>query len=423
MEKIKNLIEKKVFDTPFIDTHEHLIDESERLNCLEPIIPCDDWSLLLNHYFAFDLISAGISNEKFDKLFSKQLNSIVKWQILNEYWPYLKNTASGIVFRHTIQILYGIDELSEDNIIELQNRYKQSRQKGFYKYIIQDIANIKYCHVHSPISACKKSESPNLLIQDIALNGLIQVVVKPYSVPENVKIKSLKDWHLLIDWWFLEFNQISMGVKIGNAYFRRLDFERVEAKEVEKIFTRKIKLQTINPDEEKKLQDHLFWYCIDKATEYGLPVKLHTGQWAINNVMNMHWVKNNPSDCALLCKKSPKTKFVFFHLCYPHYEEMLSLAKNYSNAYVDMCWSWSINPLAAKDFLKKFILTVPNNKIFAFGGDDKVVENLTGHAFVARKGIAQALTELVAENWITISDAFDLVENLMYKNAEKTFEK
>ncbi len=423
MEKNKDIIEKKVFETPFIDTHEHLIDESERLDCIEPIIPCDDWALLLNHYFGFDLISAGMSKEQFDKLFSKQFNPINKWKIVKEYWPYLKNTASGIVFRNTIRILYGIDEISEDNIVELQNRYEQIRKKGFYKYIIQDKANIKHCHVQSPIIACKKSESPDLLLQDIALNGLIQVAIKPYSVPENFKIKALLDWHALIDWWFSEYNQMAKGVKIGNAYFRRLDFERVEAKEVENIFIRKISLQIISPEEEKKLQDHLFWYCVDKATEYGLPVKMHTGQWAMNNVMNMHWVKDNPSDCTSLCRQAPDTKFIFFHLCYPHYEEMLSLAKSYSNAYIDMCWSWSINPLAAKDFLKKFILSVPNNKIFTFGGDEKIVENVIGHAFVARKGIVQALNELVAENWITINDALELIDNLMYKNAEEILKK
>ena len=99
MKNIKDIIEKKVFETSFIDTHEHLIDESERLDCIEPIIPCDDWTLLLNHYFSFDLISAGISKEQIDSLFSKQVNPINKWGILKEYWPYLKNTASGIVFR------------------------------------------------------------------------------------------------------------------------------------------------------------------------------------------------------------------------------------------------------------------------------------------------------------------------------------
>jgi len=422
MKRITELIEKKVLETPFVDTHEHLMDESERLDCLKPFIPCDDWALLLDQYFSFDLISAGMLKEQFDCLFSNQVNPITKWEILNEHWPYLKNTASGIVFRNTTRILYGINEISDDNIKELQNRYEQTRKKGFYKHVIQDVANIKHCHVNSPVNASKKSESPDLLIPDIVLNGLIQVVVKSYSVPDNMKINSLSDWHSLIDWWFSEYGKIAKGVKIGNAYFRRLDFEKVEATEVEAIFLRKIELQLLSPAEEKKLQDHLFWYCVDKATEYGLPVKMHTGQWAMNNVMNMHWVKDNPADCALLCRQAPNTKFVFFHLCYPHYEEMLSLAKSYSNAYIDMCWSWSINPLAAKDFLKKFILTVPNNKIFTFGGDDKIVENIIGHAYVARKGIAQALTELVTENWITLDDALDLADHLMHKNAEVFFE-
>lgn len=423
MKKVKDPIEDKVFETPFIDTHEHLIDESERLNCIEPIIPCDDWTLLLNHYFSFDLVSAGMPKNQFDNLFSKQIDPIDKWRILKEYWPYLKNTASGLVFRNTIAILYDIVEISDDNILELQNRYEQTRRTGFYKHIIQDLANIKHCHVHSPIRACKKNESPDLLYQDIALNGLIQVSIQPYSVPNNFKINTLSDWHSLINWWFSEFSQIAKGVKIGNAYFRRLDFKRIKADEVDKIFTKKINSQTVSSDEEKKLQDHLFWYSVDKATEYGLPVKLHTGQWALNNIMNMQWVRDNPSDCASLCKQSPNTKFVFFHLGYPHYEEMLSLAKHYSNAYIDMCWSWSINPLAAKDFLKKFILTVPNNKIFTFGGDDKIVENLIGHALLARKGITQALSDLVTDNWITSNDALELIDDLMFKNAERIFKK
>jgi uncharacterized protein len=421
MKKVKYLLEKKVFETPFIDTHEHLIDESERLSCLEPIIPCDDWTLLLNLYFRFDLVSSGMSKELIDNLFSKHINPIAKWGIVKDYWPYLKNTASGMVFRNTIKVLYDIDDVSDGMIKKLQDSYEQTRQKGFYRHIIQDLANIKYCHVHSPIRAFRKSEFPDLLFQDIALNGLIQVSNIPFYVPEHIKPNSLSDWHSVIDWWFAEYNQIAKGVKIGNAYFRRLDFEKVQAEKVDKIFLKKINSQEIGFSDEKLLQDHLFWYSVDKATEYGLPVKMHTGQWAMNNVMNMYWVKDNPSDCASLCKKSPNTKFIFYHICYPHYEEMLSIAKSYSNAYIDMCWSWSINPLAAKDFLKKFILTAPNNKIFTFGGDDVIVENLIGHAAIARKGITQALSELVSDDWIVLNDALDLIDDLMYKNAERLF--
>ena len=107
----------------------------------------------MNHYFGFDLIAAGIPKDQYDLLFSKQVNPVNKWKILEEYWPWIKNTTSGIVFRHTIRILYGIDELSEDNIPELQTRYEQTRKTGFYNYVIRDIANIKHCHVHSPVVA------------------------------------------------------------------------------------------------------------------------------------------------------------------------------------------------------------------------------------------------------------------------------
>lgn len=423
MEKNKDIIEKKVFETPFIDTHEHLIDESERLDCIKPVISCDDWTLLLSLYFKFDLVSAGMTNDQIDNLFSEKIDPLAKWKIIENYWKYLENTASGLVFRNTIKTLYNMDDISENNILELQNKYIQTRKKGFYKYIIQEVANIRYCIVHSPLKAFKQSEFPDLLHQDIALNDLIQVTMNSYSVPEDFEINSITDWFSLIDLWFEKYGQIAKGVKIGSAYFRRLDFKRVEAENTDDIFLKKINSQEITVVEEKLLQDYLFWYCVDKATELGLPIKLHTGQLAMNNIMDMHRVKNNPSDCASLCKQSPKTKFIFFHISYPHYEEMLSLAKHYSNAYIDMCWSWSLNPIAAKDFLKKFILTVPNNKIFTFGGDDIIVENLVGHSIIARKGITQALTELVAEEWITLKDALELVDILMYKNAENLFGK
>jgi predicted TIM-barrel fold metal-dependent hydrolase len=68
--------------------------------------------------------------------------------------------------------------------------------------------------------------------------------------------------------------------------------------------------------------------------------------------MNLETVRNNPSDAGYLCQQSEETNFVFFHIAYPHYEEMLALAKQYSNAYIDMCWAWILNPVSAKEFLK-----------------------------------------------------------------------
>ncbi len=109
------------------------------------------------------------------------------------------------------------------------------------------------------------------------------------------------------------------------------------------------------------------------------------------------------------------------HICYPYYEEILSVAKHYTNAYIDMCWSWIINPIAAKDFLKKYLVTAPANKILTFGGDYIPVEPVLGHAVVARRGIALALSELVEEGWLSLDRANELVDMIMHNNARKIF--
>jgi predicted TIM-barrel fold metal-dependent hydrolase len=137
--------------------------------------------------------------------------------------------------------------------------------------------------------------------------------------------------------------------------------------------------------------------------------------------MNLENVMFNPADCATLCRLSPDTRFIFFHISYPYYEAMISLTKHYSNANIDMCWSWTGNPIASIDFLKKYIMTSPINKIMVFGGDDLYVENLIGHAKLARKGISKALSELVQDNWITERDAFAIAERIMWKNAEDIY--
>jgi predicted TIM-barrel fold metal-dependent hydrolase len=109
------------------------------------------------------------------------------------------------------------------------------------------------------------------------------------------------------------------------------------------------------------------------------------------------------------------------HICYPYYEEILSVAKHYTNAYIDMCWSWIINPIAAKDFLKKYLVTAPANKILTFGGDYIPVEPVLGHAVVARRGIALALSELVEEGWLNLDRADELADMIMHDNARTIF--
>lgn len=410
------VISDMVNRTELIDTHEHLIDESERLSCAKPFIPCDDWTTILGLYTKFDFVSSGMKPNELELISSSGAHPFEKWKVIQPYWNRIKYTGYGQVIQHTINDLYEIPELKEESILELQAKYIDYRQKGFYKETLKR-ANIKYCIVNPPGRAFKETELPELLHQDIDAMGMIRMNFEDLNesiVPEIIK---LDDWLEIIDWWFNKYSDYAEGVKIGIAYFRRLDFDITSIEEANPLFLKKINKKKLNYKEEKTLQDFLFWYVVGLATKNALPIKLHTGHQAMNNFMNLENVMYNPSDCAMLCRLSPETKFIFFHISYPYYEPMISLAKHYSNAIIDMCWAWAGNPIASIDFLKKYILTAPVNKIIAFGGDDLFVENLVGHAKVARMGISKALSELVEDRWISEKDAFEIAEKIMWKNA------
>jgi len=417
---------QKVFETVFIDTHEHLPDESYRLS--ESFYSyggrSDDWTIIFSHYLCSDMCSAGMSKADWNSFFSPKIDPLKKWSLLEPIWPFIKNTGYGQAVCIAMKELYGVDELSAKTVGKVQAEYEKIRRPGFYKRILCDLAKIESCQVNSG-DGFRQSNMPRLLMQDIGIVGMLAGPELSLSKPTGVKVTSLSDWHKVIDWWFNKYGKYAVAVKSQNAYSRNIDYEKVPAEKVEAIFKKRLKGQSLTVKEQKALEDHLFWYAVNKATEHHLPVKLHTGYYAIwgelKPRMPLSRLVQNPGAATDLCRMSPETRFVFMHICYPYYEEMISIAKHYTNAYIDMCWAWIINPIAAKEFLKKYLVTAPANKILTFGGDYSPVEPVLGHAAIARRGIALALSELVEEKWLSLDDALELIAPIMHGNARNIF--
>jgi len=422
---IREKIFQKVLRTPLVDTHEHLFEEKERLagaSTKRNGVKCDDWALCLSSYLMADIRSAGMSEKSLADLLSPKVDPIHKWSILEPIWPAVKNTGYAQAINLTFKQLYDVDELSSKTIKKVQAGYERVRRRGFYKHILCDLANIESCQVNCLTEPFKESDMPTLLMQDLSILGMFAWIgLEPYGKPSGITVKSLADWYKVIDWWFNKYGRYAVAVKSQNAYVRDIDYEKVPSEKVESIFKKKINKQPVTKEEWKMLQDHLFWYAVKKADEFNLPVKLHTGYYAGNNKMPLSRLIKNPGSATELCRLSPKTRFVFMHICYPYYEELISVAKQFTNAYIDMCWSWIINPVAAKDFLKKYLVTAPANKVLTFGGDYGVVETVAGHAAMARHGIALALSELVEEGWFSLDNALGVVDDIMYGNARRIF--
>jgi len=415
-------IRQRVEETPLVDTHEHLLEEEARLQGDHPRIRVNDWPLLFAHYLDSDLLTAGMPRAQLDAFFAKDTDPLKKWEIIEPWWPAVRNTGYGQAVEIAMRRVYGVDGLSRGAVRTIQAQYEKTIRPGFYKHLLQNIAHIESCQVNSLEGPFSESRQPTLLMQDISILGMhMGPNIEGYAAKAGITVKSLADWHAVIDWWFDRYGPYAVAVKSQAAYSRNIDFEDVPAEEAEGPFQRRLTGDPLSPDEKKRLEDHLFWYCARKATEYNLPVKLHTGYYAGQNGMPLDRVEKNPAAAAALCRRSPDTRFVFMHIGYPYYEAMISVAKHYTNAHIDMCWAWIISPVAGVNFLKQYLVTAPANKVLTFGGDYIPVEPVTGHAAIARQGIAQALIQLVDEGWLSTESALDLVEPIQRGNARRIF--
>ena len=420
---VNKTIAELVHDTHFIDTHEHLVEESTRMGCdWSWLFNCNDFTLLFGAYTHHDFLAAGMSGEDWERVAGREADLGEKFRLFKPWWDKIKHTGYGLCDLLTIQRLYGEEDITRENYQRINQKFLELAKPGFYREVLCDIAKVKACHVNALTDIFRISEQPDLLYQDISILDMANLPdVKRMSEKSGVEAGDLKGYKAVIDWYFEAYGRRAIAVKSQAAYLRRLDFVDVSEEDAAPIFARYLKGEEFPASDLKALQDHLMRYCITKSTEYSLPVKLHTGYYAGVGHMPLSRVRQNPSDVCQLLMDFPDTRFVFMHIGYPYQEEMIAVAKHHDKAYIDMCWSWIINPVASVRFVKDYLMAAPHNKLFTFGGDVMQVEKVVGHAEIARRGITEALSELVEEGWLFEKAALEMVPALMHGNAEEVF--
>lgn len=426
MMKSDHQITQWVEQTPFVDTHEHLIEESLRLSgALDQWLPCDDWSYLFGEYVANDLAVAGMPDADLRRFHSWDLSSEAKYRLVAAYWDRIRHSGYALALRHTLRGLYGVDDLTAESLPRIAEKYRETVQPGFYGAILRR-ANIESCQVNSVPRIFMESEQPVLLAQDLNIRDFMRCSPADFArvkAETGKQPTTLEEWLDVIDFYFAPYGPKAVAVKCAIAYSRALDFAPVGKSHAARLFLHHIgaRSHSLGSEDLKALQDFLFRYCVSKAGEYGLPVKLHTGYLAGGGKMELSRIRDNAADLCRLLQDFPEVQFVLMHIGYPYQEEFIALAKHYPNATIDMCWAWIINPAASVRFLKEFLMAVPATKIFTFGGDHVAVEPVYGHALIARQGIARALSELVAEGWIAREETPELIERIMRGNALRFF--
>lgn len=411
-------IQEAVQDIWLIDTHEHLEMEADMVerNRETPL----DFTYLYSQYISDDLRSAGYEPTVQQMVVNKSLSYKDRWAIFKPFFEATLNTGYGRVPVIVARDLFGVHEWHHETIEELSDKIHKANQPGWYKTVLKDKARIEL----SILDVGHIRPDPEFYVHVERFDHFIHVfsaaTLTDLGRQYKIEVTVLEDFVSTLNASFQEGLDYGMvGVKSALAYSRPIEYPYVSEGKAESVFNQMMNSESaLSFEEAKPLQDYMMHRVLDLAQKHALPIQIHTGLHAggKNEIRN-----SKPTLLTNLFNEYPDVNFIIFHSSYPYGVELSVLAKNYPNVFIDMCWTQVISPCYSERYLHEWLETVPANKIMAFGGDYGQVENVYGHAVMARKVVTKVLTEKVASGYITEAHAIAIANKLLRTNALEIF--
>lgn len=415
-----NKILEQINEIEIIDTHEH-IRSQEEINQG----PVHLFKVFEKSYARRDYNSAGFPQEIWQRQDPKEI-----WKSFKEFQKKVSLTTfnrSTIRFLHD---LYGLEGefITEDNWIELSEKVKKAyKNKNWYNYVLKKRSKFKISFLDSFWSVERFNYNPKFFIPILRADAMIlgrkyippnadvlyeHTTIEKLSHAWNISLDDFESYQSVVDIAIQKYKKRgSPAIKIGTAYVRSLYFEKVPRNEAKLIYAKDP--GKITPNDQKKLQDYMFHYIIQKATEEKLPVQIHTGIFAKNeNIIS----NGNPEKLNNLFIEYPHTKFVLFHFSYPYTPQAFSLAKMFPNVVLDFCWVPMISINIAKRALNDFLDLIPYNKLM-WGGDASRVEEAYSGSCLVREVISSVLVERIEKKNINIKRALEIAHAILHDNA------
>jgi uncharacterized protein len=401
---------------PVVDTHEHLAS----INSLSKSKTLD-FMWLFHQYADDDIKAAGMSKPQFFQLMSDSMTVSEKWEILQPYYEVSFNTAYNRVTLLSVNHLFGVKEFNEKTVHLLTDKLREVYQTDWYHIVLRDKCNIQFVINDSrPIPGNPDFFRFTTRFDYFQLDS--KAKIEQMAREHNTSINSLDDLNATLRRHFVTAVRSGLtAIKNSSAYYRSLYYEDVSHERAEEAFRQVMATGDIplDPETAKPLADYMMHRILDLAQEFKKPVQIHTGLQAGdgNYIMN-----SNPALLANLFLKYRDVKFAIFHGGYPYGGEFGSLAKNFRNVYIDLCWLYIISPSYSERYLHEWLETVPANKILAFGGDYENVENVYGHLLFAREIIGNVLIEKVKSRYFTEEEALKVARMILHDNAVSLFD-
>lgn len=417
-----------IANTSVIDTHSHMRGDHAWEGPNAPDILSD----LFGGYCAADLIIAGASPEAVARLNDSSNEDLEgRFAGVADAWNMTQFTGYGEAVRIAMRDLYEIEDLNQATIRPAQQRLEALQGKGGCVALLRDHAKVDHVQTDLGLRAIDlPRSSATFFLRDLSLvpfsfGAIDDPVVESVT---GVTVRNLTTLRQAMETLFARCAPLSIALKSQHAYVRTLAWQKRTDADAERAIQVVLEGSPGSDDPQSEARLCLGDWClargVELATAYQLPIKIHTGYLAgtAETGTYMPIDRLRAAHLAPLLMEYPNARFVLMHIAYPYNDELIALAKHFRNVYVDLCWAWSINSFATKDFVRRFLHAVPINKLFAFGDDATTPSAAYAYAVQMRRWLTSALEDEVADGLLTTQQAMDCATRLLRGNQLACFD-
>lgn len=423
----ENRIREAIDRQEVVDTHEHLMDFNtlvqERFRNGPP-----DFTLLLGHYPYDDLVSAGMEESSLKTIAKIELPVLEKWKAIASYWKAASNTANNRSVLIAARDLYGINKIDSSTIGQLSEKiskaYRQP-EKWFFQ-VLKERCRIKYILLDSywgwdnytygdPVMFKSVKRFDNFIVLDSkeGLENLAHWSGSGINTLDDLEQALKTAFRAAIDSGFVAVKHMLVH--------RDMFYQNASKVKAQEIFDKlKNSVHGLPVGDVKPLQDYMMHRMLDLAGMHGIPVQIHTGMGAGTGGNIIEHTK--PTHMINLFQQHPDVTFILFHGAYPYGSEVASLAKNFQNVFIDMCWLYILSPSFSERYLHEWLEMVPANKLMAFGGDYQYVEGTYSHLVMAKQVVSKVLIDKVSAGYFSEEEAIKIAKMILHDNAIQVFD-
>lgn len=414
-------LEKAVFEFPLCDTHDHLYYEKDWTQDTSDVLRD-----LLNNYVPADLKVAGADQKAIDHaLDAKDPDIAGRLAGVLPALEMCRYTGYGSVVYLLARTVYGLETLTADGLADAQPILDGLRKPGERLRLLREVAGLEHVQTdHFTWDCLPDSSGPDFFFYDISWQNFCAGEIKAdkLQAETGIEVKDLNSLDSALTSLFGKYAPCAIAVKSQHAYNRTLEWHERDRADVEIVLNKYLSHPETKLAEEDRLclGDWCWARGIELATEHHLPFKMHTGYYAGTNHMRTSRIK--PGNLCELLIRYPQSQLLLMHIGYPYQDEIVGLAKQFSNVVVDLCWAWSMDPYSSRDFLRRMLHAVPLNRVMGFGGDTRHPTGTYAYSIQARTWLARTLQEEVSDGFLSEKEAIAVARRWMYENQIEYFQ-